>query len=191
LLVGRNFLAGYFLTESDIVSIPLIKFSVSHSRWPWEKNGYDWNAFSTIRVNGHELVEGCYGVDIEDESMTPILKTGMTAVFSPSNSAQALKDIYSIGQKGESPLVRKVVKNEIIANEKTDVHSESLRPKRKSFMTPTPLHIPGSRVSPIPESTHETIYFKGLENSEQLILVPRGNLLWMHPLVLILNQEDV
>lgn len=191
MLVSRNFLARYFLTESDIVSIPLIKFSVSHSRWPWEKNGSDWKAFPTIRVNGHELVEGCYGVEIEEDSIAPFLKTGMTAVFSPSDSAQALKDIFSIGRKGESPLVRKVVKNEIIANEKNNVSPEGLRPKRKSFMTPTPLHIPGSRVSPIPESTHETIYFKGLENSEQLILVPRGNLLWMHPLVLILNQEDV
>jgi hypothetical protein len=191
LLIGRNFLASHLITETNIVSIPLINFSAPIPRWPLEKNDPEWNSFPTICVKGHELPEGCYGVEIEDESMTPVLKTSMTAVFSQNVRAPALKSIYSIGLKGEDPVVRKVVKNEIPATEKNDVPQKTLRSKRKSFMTPTPLHIPGSLVSPIPESTHETIFLKSLANPETLTLVPSKNLLWMHPLVLVLNKEEV
>jgi len=212
------------MTESKIVSIPLIKFSASLPRWPLEKNGPEWNSFPSIHVNGHELNEGCYGVKIEDESMTPVLKPGMVAVFSSDDRMSALMKIYSIGRKGDVPLVRKVVKNEIPASEKRalhnngedlnssspqssppmeerrkplltsgekDVSSLKRKQKRKSFMTPTPLHIPGSRVSPIAESTHQMIFLKSLANPEKLILVPGGNLLWMHPLVLILKPGEV
>ncbi len=173
-----------------MITIPLIKFSADLAGWPLKKNDPRWGSFPAIGVREDEIGRECYGVEIEDETMTPVLKTGMTAVFSHSGNASALMSIYSIGLKGEAPLVRKVVKNEITANEKNNVSLKGLRPKRKSFMTPTPLHIPGSRVSPIPESTHETIYLKGLANPEKLILVPGGNLLWLHPLVLILNQEE-
>lgn len=176
------------MTEDKIVSVPLIKFSATLPRWPWEKNVPEWDSFPAIRVNGHVLAEGSYGVEIEDKSMAPVLKPGMVAVFSQRESTPALMNIYSIGRKGDVPLVRKVVKNEIPAKEKNDDTPESLRPKRKSFMTPTPLHIPGSQVSPIAESTHQTIYLKGLENLDPMILVPKGNLLWMHPLVLILDN---
>ncbi len=185
------FLSGYFLTEGDIVSIPLIKFSADLSRWPLEKNDPEWGSFPAIRVQDHELTEECYGVEIEDESMDPVLKTGMVVVFSQKARTPAHMNIYSIGRRGNGPLVRKMVKNEIPGTEKTEVSGENLRPKRKSFMTPTPLHIPGSRVSPIAESTHQTVFFKSLRNPEKLILVPRGNLLWLHPLVLILNQEEI
>lgn len=179
------------MTEGKIVFIPLIKFSAALHRWPLEKNGTGWDSFPSIPVNSHELSDGCYGVEIEDESMTPVLKSGRVAVFSQDDSLPALKNIFSIGRQDGAPLIRKVVKNEIPSTGKNDVSPESLRPKRKSFMTPTPLHIPGSRVSPIAESTHETIFLKAHANPEKLILVPRGNLLWMHPLVLILNQEEV
>ncbi len=179
------------MEEDKIVTIPVIKFSAALTPWPVENNGPGWDTFPSIRVHGHELADGCYGVEVEDESMTPVLKPGMVAVFSQIDSTPALMNIYSIGRKGDVPLVRKVVKNEIPGTENEGVSSEERRPKRKSFMTPTPLHIPGSRVSPIAESTHQTIFLKGLKNPEKLVLVPNGNLLWMHPLVLILNQEEV
>ncbi len=178
------------MTEDKIVSIPLMKFSTTAPPWPWEESGAPWASFLTISVKGQEHAEGCYGVEMEDDSMSPLLKPGMVAIFSQSDSAPAFKNIYSIGRKGDVPLVRKVVKNEIPASEKNAVSPESLRPKRKSFMAPTPLHIPGSLVSPIAESTHETIYLKGLVEQDQMILVPKGNLLWMHPLVLVLKEGE-
>jgi hypothetical protein len=191
LWVSRIFFAGYSFTENDIVSIPLIKFSADLSLWPWGKNGPEWGSFPAIRVQDHQLTEECYGVEIEDESMAPVLKKGMVAVFSLKAETLAHMDIYSFGQRGNGPLVRKMVKNEISDIGKTEASSEGLRPKRKSFMTPTPLHIPGSRVSPIAESTHQTIFFKSFGNQDKLILVPKGNLLWLHPLALILTQEDI
>ena len=178
------------MMESDIVSIPLIKCSADLPRWPLEKNDPEWDSCPAIRVQEYELTEECYGVQLEAESMIPVLKTGMVAVFSQHDSTPALMNIFSIGCKGASPLVRKVVKNEIPANATDRVTGEGRGRLRKSFMTPTPLHIPGSRVSPIAESTHQTIFFKALENPEKLILVPRGNLLWLHPLVLILGTME-
>lgn len=179
------------MTEDNVVSIPLIKFSAPLARWPLEENDPGWSSFPSLRVQNNKLGLRCYGVKIEDESMAPELKPGTVVVFSQNDGTPALMNIYSIGRKGEVPLVRKVVKNEIPANGDNDVSKESLRPKRKSFMTPTPLHIPGSRVSPIAESTHQTIFLKSLKNPEKLTLVPGGNLLWMHPLVMILNRDEV
>lgn len=174
-----------------MTSIPLVKFSTPLSQWPLKKNDPEWNSFPTIRVRDHELDPECYGVEVEDESMAPALKTGWVAIFSQTTDTPAPMNIYSIGRKGDDPLVRTVVKNEIPGSGNTNVSQKSIRPKRKSFMTPTPLHIPGSRVSPIAESTHQTIFLKSLSHPEKLTLVPGGNLLWMHPLVLILKQEDV
>ena len=175
------------MTQDKIVSIPLIKFSATLLRWPLEKNGPDWDSFPTIRVNGHELPEGCYGVRIEDGSMLPVLKSGMVAVFSQNDSTSALMNIYSIGRKGDVPLVQKMVKNEIPTNEKEGVSPAGGRPRRKSFMTPTPLHIPDRRVSPIAESTHQTIFFQSLANPEKLTHVCGAHSLSLHHLVLILE----
>ena len=176
------------MADDKVVSIPLIKFSAHLPRWPLEKNTSEWGFFPSIRVSGPEIFEGCYGVETEDESMAPVLRAGMVAVFSQWDSAPGLENIYSIGRREDKPLVRKVVKNEIPANENNDDFPDSLRAKRKSFMTPTPLHIPGSRVSPIAESTHQTIFLKSFANPEKLLLVPGGKLLWMHPLVLIIQK---
>lgn len=177
------------MTDDNVVSIPLIKFSMT--RWPLEENDPEWNSFPAIRVQGPELDRGCYGVKIEDDSMAPDMKPGVIAVFSLNDSASPVGNIYVIGRKGDVPLVRKVVKNEISLNERDPFNGEERGRLRKSFMTPTPLHIPGSRVSPIAESTHQTIFLKSLKNPEKLTLVPRGDLLWMHPLVFILNNREV
>jgi hypothetical protein len=179
------------MTKGQMNPLPLLKFSSALSRWPVEKNGPAWGSFPVIRVQGHELDQQCYGVEIEDGSMAPVLNKGMVAIFSQNVKNPALMNVFSIGRKGESPLVRKVVKNEITPKEIDNFTEEGRKRLRKSFMTPTPLHIPGSRVSPIAESTHQTIFFKSLLNPEKLTLVSKGNLLWLHPLVLILNQGEV
>jgi len=178
------------MTEGKIVSIPLIIFSAALPRWPLENKCPDWDSFPSVNVDGHGLVEGCYGVKVEDESMTPVLEEDMVAVFSQTENMPALMNIYSIGRKCEVPLVRKVVKNEIPIAGEEDVSPAGRRPRRKSFMTPTPLHIPDSLVSPIADSTHQTIFLKSLANPQKLVLVPKGNLLWMHPLVLILEKGE-
>jgi hypothetical protein len=57
-------------------------------------------------------------------------------------------------------------------------------------MTPTPLHIPESRVSPIPDSAHEMIYLKGLSENETLKVVPLRDVVWMHPLIAVVENPE-
>ena len=57
-------------------------------------------------------------------------------------------------------------------------------------MTPTPLHIPESRVSPIPDSAHEMIYLKGLNENEALKVVPLREVVWMHPLIAVMENPE-
>lgn len=178
------------MNDDPLPSIPLLSFSAPLTARPWEEKD-DAVSFPMFRVAGGKYAKGCYGVKIEDESMAPILCSGMIAVFSVSGSRESAQEgIFSIGRKGELPLIRKVVKNE--AHSDGSVASNAQKGRlRKSFMTPTPLHIPGSRVSPIAESTHRMIYFKSLADPEELILFPAGNVLWMHPLVMALPEEKI
>jgi hypothetical protein len=169
-------------------TIPLMSFSSPLERWPLEIDGQETEFISVRKVREDEITKGCYGVKIADESMAPVLRPGMVAVFSQNGSYEtAHGDIFSIGRKGELPVVRKVVKSDIHSDGKADSGKGRVR---KSFMTPTPLHIPKSRVSPIADSTHQMIYYKGLAETEALTLLPAGNLLWMHPLVLILPEDE-
>lgn len=172
-------------------SIPLVSFSSPWERWPLEIDGQATESISVRKVREGETIEEFYGVKIADESMAPVLRPGMVAVFSPTGKHEAAQGaIFSIGLKGETPVMRKVVKNDMHLDAKNGENSGQGR-MRKSFMTPTPLHIPKSRVSPIAESTHQMIYFKKLAEEEALTLVPVGDLLWMHPLVLILPGENI
>ena len=89
-------------------------------------------------------------------------------IFGFENDMSPLDDIYALGLEGKEPLICKVIKSDAQAG------SSNLRAKnrRKSFMTPTPLHIPKSRVSPIPDSSHEMIYLKDLNDKEALKVIP-------------------
>ncbi len=57
-------------------------------------------------------------------------------------------------------------------------------------MTPTPLHIPESQVSPIPDSAHEMIYLKGLNEDEALKVIPLRDVVWMHPLITVVKHPE-
>lgn len=123
---------------------------------------------------------GCYGVRIEEGGMAPTLEKGMTAVFSYEEPGHAaVENIFCVGMKGQTPMIRKLVKKE----------GKGLSPRRKSFMTPTPLHIPDSKVSPIADSTHQRVILKSLNSGDPLMLVPVENVVWMHPLVAILQEQ--
>ena len=183
------------MKKKTALSIPLVMFSspLFDQVRSWEDNWLQPGVFPPIQIPGAPgPLDGCYAVKIEDGSMAPVLPAGMVAVFSTlPNQKPAEFSIHCVGRVGGRPLIKKVVKNE---TKITDVREGGLegmgilkrKAARKSFMTPTPLHIPGSRVSPIAESTHQMIYLKSFTDSEALILIPAEKLLWMHPLVLIL-----
>lgn len=172
------------------IPISLLSFSTPSEPWPWDLDYKKSKNISVINVREDEIIEGCYGVKIEDDSMAPLLCPGMVAVFSQTGKHELAQGaIFSIGLKSEPPVVRKVVKNDMHPDAKNGGNSGQGR-MRKSFMTPTPLHIPKSKISPIAESTHQMIYYKKLAEAEALTLLPAGDLLWMHPLVLILPGEE-
>ncbi len=138
---------------------------------------------------GKEISEECYAMKIEEDSMAPVLKKNDVAVFAPQvEPGKALMNVFLVGIQNQPPRVRRVVKNETgrdpanFPKPATGSPTSYINKRRKSFMTPTPLHIPESRVSPIPGSAHEMVYLKSLQ-PERMSVVPAKEVLWMHPLI--------
>jgi hypothetical protein len=151
---------------------------------------------SEVRIPvSQSLPEQCYAMkmpNIFGESVDP---SGMSlGIFGPGMDVAALNDVYALGLTGREPLVRKVIKNDAESNSSNPgepspaVPSSRAKNSRKSFMTPTPLHIPGSRVSPIPDSAHEMIYLKDLSENEALKVVPLQDVVWVHPLISVVES---
>ena len=115
-------------------------------------------------------------------------------LFGHGAGTEALDDIFALGLAGQEPLICKVIKNDARSGSSGQEGApQSISPsraqnRRKSFMTPTPLHIPDSRVSPIPDSAHEMIYLKNLSEAEALKVVFLKEVVWMHPLVLVVKN---
>jgi hypothetical protein len=182
--------------EENFIEIPLLQLSSIDEEGLSDFNG-DWmKGKPTRRIQvGRELasVADCYGVLIDDQGMDPVLSAGMIALFKPqADKVLAKENIFSIGIRGQVPLIRKVLKKDHPGGEGKSGSRlrQASRPVRKSFMTPTPLHIPGSRVSPIDDKTHEMILIKSLEASAQVQVIPTEKILWMHPLVGVVNPND-
>ncbi len=135
--------------------------------------------------------ENCYGVRIDANNASEKLKPGAIAVFSLSES-ESLHNLFCLGRKASAPLLCRFVKKESTARGDASaetVPASNVPDRRKSFMTPTPLHIPSSRQSPIADSIHQRMYFIPLHDPENMILVHPDRVLWMHPLVSI-HAED-
>ena len=140
------------------------------------------------------LPEQCYALEMPNilgESVEPGMPLG---IFGPGKDVAALNDVYALGLAGQEPLVRKVIKNDAESDSSNPGKPSQAFPTsraknhRKSFMTPTPLHIPDSRVSPIPDSAHEMIYLKDLSENEALKVVPLQDVIWMHPLISVMKN---
>ncbi|MCF8720945.1 hypothetical protein [Nitrospina gracilis] len=134
----------------------------------------------------------CYALKMEDDAAAPHAPAGSVGVFcQQSAGVPVLHQIYLVQIKNERPRVCKLVKSDSAFHRRTDETKtssstpERLRQRRKSFMTPTPLHIPDARVSPIPDSAHEMVYLKNPEEGGPMLVLPSRDVLWMHPLVFI------
>jgi hypothetical protein len=131
-------------------------------------------------ARSRSLPESCYALE-----MPNILGESIgLGVFGPGKDVAALNDIYALGLKGQKPLVCKLIKSDA----QTGSSYSRAKNHRKSFMTPTPLHIPESQVSPIPDSAHEMIYLKSLSDKEALKVVPMRDVVWMHPLISVVEN---
>ena len=128
------------------------------------------------------LPKACYALDI-------IKKPGEGAtalgIFGPGPDLKAQDEVYAVGLAGREPFICTLVKDESQADFARG------NPRRKSFMTPTPLHIPDSQVSPIPDSAHERIYLKPFEENASLMVLPLEKVIWMHPLILIVEKPEL
>ena len=115
-------------------------------------------------------------------------------IFGVERGVGALNDIFVLGLEGQKPLVQKVVKTDVPSSshnhEASSLSSSRMKNRRKSFMTPTPLHIPESKVSPIPDSVHEMLYIKDLNADAPLKVVPSREVVWMRPLVLMMENPS-
>lgn len=142
------------------------------------------------------LPDTCYAMKWTDDSLVPVLQKGQVGVFCQwGEDWPAVENIYMVQVKGERPVVRKVVRDDSSRNMVGGMQEEGATPKRlrerrKSFMTPTPLHLPESRVSPIPDSAHEMVYLRSMETNAPMLVVPLKEVLWMHPLIFIPEPDQ-
>jgi len=183
-------------SEPKPIRIPLLGISGQvEQNGPTEGFPQGLKRISEVEIIvSRDFPDRCYILEMPDiigENLNPGMPLGL---FGPGKDITALKDIYALGLKGREPLVCKVVKTDAYsaASDKGEgpqaaASSRGNKP-RKSFMTPTPLHIPESRVSPIPDSAHEMIYLKELNGNEGLKVVPLQDVVWMHPLISVMKN---
>ncbi len=142
------------------------------------------------------LLVPCYALEIPNIVKESVEPGNSLGIFGLGKDVTALNDIYALGLMGREPLICKVIKIDARSGSSNRgepfqaIASSRVKNRRKSFMTPTPLHIPESRVSPIPDSAHEMIYLKGLNENEALKVVPLRDVVWMHPLISVMENPQ-
>ena len=176
--------------QSTRIWIPLLELSENEeSNESMGKLPLGLKQVSEIKIQvSHKLPDQCFALEVPDIFKETVNDEKPLGIFGPEKDGVALRDIYLLGLKGRKPVLCKVIKNEAkpIDTDQED-RSPSGRAKhpRKSFMTPTPLHIPNSRISPIPDASHEMIYLKDLKDNEGLKVIPSQDVVWMYPLVFV------
>ena len=161
----------------QLITIPLISLSYDQERW---EPGHEWeekifNNKNYIKISApREQTDFCYGVDIIGSKMSSYFGENTIAVFSKSDSP-AQDNVFLVGLKRKPPFIGKLLKNESEAKEK----------ERKNFMTPTPLHVPASKTSPIADSLHQTLIFKVFSKPTGTRFIKESNINWKHPLIFV------
>ena len=167
------------MKKDSKTSVPLISFSSSRERWEpdTEKGESLFDSKNYTRISpSMELPGLCYGVRIEGDCHHPFLPQGCLAVFSETE-VTALENIYAVRAQGEPPFIGKWIQQNNLES--------SAGGRRKVFMVPTPMHVPGSQASPIAPSLHQTLLFKDVTSPDKLRVLPVSKILWKHPLVYV------
>ena len=164
-----------------LITIPLISLSYDQERWEpdheREEKIFDFQQYIKISVT-RELPNFSYGIEVKDPSMVTYFGRNTIAIFSKSDFP-AQDNIFLVGLKRKPPFIGKLLKNE----------SEVEGLQRKTFMTPTPLHVPESKTSPIADSLHHNLIFKGLSEPQGTRFIQESNICWRHPLICVHTQE--
>ena len=169
------------MKNPQLTTIPLISLSYSQERWEpgdeWEEKMFSSKNYIKILVP-MELPNLSYGIDIKDSSLSSYFGLNAIAIFSKENSP-ARDNIFFVGLKSKPPFVGKLLKNEFEEGQ-----------GRKTFMTPTPLHIPESKTSPIADSLHYNLIFKVLSNPTGTRFIQESSIVWKHPLIFVEKEQN-
>ena len=170
------------MKNSQLITIPLVSLSYDQERWEpdheWEEKIL--NSKNYIKISAPmELPDLSYGIEIKDLSLSTYFDVNTVAIFSKSDFP-AQDNIFLVGLKRKPPFVGKLLKNE----------SDSKGQGRKTFMTPTPLHIPESKTSPIADSLHQTLIFKVLSKPQGTRFIQQSNISWKHPLIFVQKEKN-
>lgn len=180
------------MTDINICQISLLNPGNASSQDIWNLDRKTFKEFylETIDLKiDRKLPDSSYGLKIQSREETEFLKSGMIAIFSRKFSAKpALHQTIYLGIKDRSPQIVALVKSDSLEPEEVakNESGSSLKKTRKSFMTPTPLHIPESTLSPIPFSSHQMLIYKNYPSS-RTNTIPLEQVFWWHPLVFISN----
>ena len=170
------------MKNKQLITIPLVSLSNDQKRWEsgreWEEKIFDNKNYTKILAS-RELPNFSYGIEVKDPSMVTYFGRNTIAIFSKSDFP-AQDNIFLVGLKSKSPFIGKLLKNE----------SEKEGEGRKTFMTPTPLHIPESKTSPIADSLHHNLIFKVLSDPPGTRFVQQSSIVWKHPLIFVQKAEN-
>jgi hypothetical protein len=165
------------MKNPQLITIPLVSLSYDQERWEpsheWEEKIFNEKNYIKI-LAPMELPDFSYGFEIKNSFLSSYFGVNTVAIFSKSDFP-AQDNVFLVGLKGKPPLVGKLLKNE----------SDSGGRGRKTFMTPTPLHIPESKTSPIADSLHRTLIFKVLSKPQGTRFIQQSNISWRHPLIFV------
>jgi hypothetical protein len=137
-----------------------------------------------------ELSEYNFGVKIDTNNFQPEFFSGDTIIFSKKESKSALQNIYLFITDDNKTIIGEIIhKPDAKFNISSELNksgpTEYRIARRKSFMTPTPLHIPTSQISPVADSSHERILICPVGDKKQLVSVPPQKIIYKFPMVFI------
>ncbi|QPJ62966.1 MAG: hypothetical protein G3M70_14215 [Candidatus Nitronauta litoralis] len=128
------------------------------------------------------IPEDCFAISPQDISnKLPFYGQGVPVFAKQFETCEPVDQIFLLRFSPEIPHFCRMVRSE----QKAGAGEVFRSTRRKSFMTPTPLHIPTSKVSPIPDYTHSFFYLK-LYDRENLEVVSTSQSNRLLPLVKIL-----
>jgi hypothetical protein len=128
------------------------------------------------------IPDSCFALEstnIEESSAIPARGIGVFAVG--FGKFDAVDQVFLLRCSPENPRLCRMVRSE----QEVGAGEVFRASRRKSFMTPTPLHIPTSQVSPIPDYTHSVFCLK-IYGQEKLEVVSTDQSARLLPLVSVL-----
>jgi len=141
----------------------------------------DFSPYPRVEIAAGGFGVADYAVLIEEDGGGALVPPGGLALFRTA-AGKAVDDVFALAVRGGGASIRRLIARPTGAEGEGRV--------RKSFMTPTPLHVPGSRVSPIPRSAHDMLFHLPLSGRGPVAVVPPSRVLFLHPLVAVVPPEN-